>query len=105
MSNRIEQDAYAWQQGFESGASGQPNRCPYEVADHRSLAWTSGYIEGKAHPGQPAPYEPATENFLMNIPNGSGDTLESWESETSGWPDPEAELASLIEVVRGESGE
>jgi hypothetical protein len=43
---RIVQDSASWQAGYNAGMSGGSNICPPEVPD--SLAYVSGYIEGKA---------------------------------------------------------
>lgn len=42
---------------------------------------------------------------FMNIHTGSVDTWESWVEESHTWADPEAELASLVEVVQDENGD
>ena len=43
---RIVQDSASWQAGYNAGMSGGSRECPPEVPD--SLAYVSGYIEGKA---------------------------------------------------------
>ncbi len=43
---RVVQDAPSWQAGYIAGMSGGPRECPPEIPD--SLAYVSGYIEGKA---------------------------------------------------------
>jgi ribosome modulation factor len=48
---KITQDPKAWKEGFKAGQRGAaPTACPYAVDDPRGLAWTSGFIEGKAKP-------------------------------------------------------
>ncbi len=44
-------DETAWREGYAAGSAGKPKECPYDPQDLRSLAWTSGYIEGLANPG------------------------------------------------------
>jgi hypothetical protein len=43
---RVVQDSASWQAGYNAGMSGGSNICLPEVPD--SLAYVSGYIEGKA---------------------------------------------------------
>ncbi len=43
---RIVQDSSSWQAGYNAGLSGGSRTCPPGVPD--SLAYVSGYIEGKA---------------------------------------------------------
>lgn len=45
----IRQDPKAWQEGYDAGKRGEPlSSCPYPVKSDEALAWSSGYIEGKA---------------------------------------------------------
>lgn len=45
-------DETAWREGYMAGTTGKsPDSCPYPHDDERGLAWSSGYIEGKAKPG------------------------------------------------------
>ena len=49
MRTRIEIDGQAWDRGFEDGEQGKALlTCPYATGTTQSLAWVSGYIEGKA---------------------------------------------------------
>jgi ribosome modulation factor len=56
LMNWIAQDRAAWDAGFAAGESGQTvTTCPYPAAAEESLAWYSGFIEGKAkRSGPPA---------------------------------------------------
>ena len=56
LMNWIAQDRAAWDAGFAAGESGQTvTTCPYPAAAEESVAWYSGFIEGKAkRSGPPA---------------------------------------------------
>jgi ribosome modulation factor len=42
-------DSEAWNAGFAAGEAGKPlTACPYPARSPESLAWHSGFIEGKA---------------------------------------------------------
>ena len=42
-------DASAWCAGFDAGRRGAPlSACSYPNTSDKALAWSSGYIEGKA---------------------------------------------------------
>ena len=46
---RLTIDGNAWNRGFWDGEQGLPLRsCPYASGTTEGLAWSSGYIEGKA---------------------------------------------------------
>ena len=54
MTPTITQDRAAWDAGFAAGESGQTvTACPYPAAAADSLAWYSGFIEGKAKRSYP----------------------------------------------------
>ena len=45
----IKQDPKAWREGYDAGMRGDPlSSCPYSALSDEALAWSSGYIEGKA---------------------------------------------------------
>ena len=45
----IRQDPQAWQEGFQAALDGVPGEdCPYPAGDLLALAWSSGFIEGRA---------------------------------------------------------
>ncbi len=41
----------AWKEGYLAATTGKPNACPYPADDPKSLAWNSGYTQGKVNPG------------------------------------------------------
>ncbi|MNS54386.1 hypothetical protein D3C72_871770 [compost metagenome] len=45
----VQQDPTAWREGFDAGRRGDPlMSCPYPATTEQALAWSSGYVEGKA---------------------------------------------------------
>lgn len=45
----IRQDPQAWQEGFQAALDGVPGEdCPYPAGDLLALAWSSGFIKGRA---------------------------------------------------------
>lgn len=45
----IQQDPRAWQEGFQAALEGVPAEdCSYPIGDILALAWSSGFIEGRA---------------------------------------------------------
>lgn len=49
--NTLKMDEAAWRMGYLAGMKQQgTDTNPYPFEDARSLAWASGYIEGKANP-------------------------------------------------------
>ena len=42
-------DAHAWRAGFDAGRRGNASTaCPHASKSDKSLAWSSGFIEGRA---------------------------------------------------------
>jgi len=49
----IRQDPRAWQEGFQAALEDVPTEdCPYPAGDILALAWSSGFIEGRAEAEQ-----------------------------------------------------
>lgn len=46
---KLQQDATAWQKGFETGDEGRPtSECPYSNDSIEAWSWSSGFVERKA---------------------------------------------------------